>query len=214
MTRFVKVPEDVKLYAKKKRCIRYAFRIAIFLFLMTVFILTLTVNPEKTFENVKTKYRIIATVVMLLIPFIASGVPFCFRDRSYVGVVKKVKVDTVYKSDWALKNVRQGRDYNRVWLTVDIPTSKRHIKRMVSSAEAKYLRHLEVYHEDDVLCYIDGTNYAFRYPENDDERRICVVCGLTAREISDRCEICGHTYIKGTASEMKKTLHDFEYKNN
>lgn len=211
MERFITLPDDVKSYAKRRMTLRRTVHILVFIALMTVSVLTLTVNPEKTFENVQTKYRIIGTIVLLLIPFFVSGIPFSLRSRSYIGVVKNVKVDTVYRSDWALRNIRHGKDYNRVWLTVDIPTSKRHIKRMVSSAESKYLQHIDVFHEEDVLVFIDGTNHAFKFPEKDVERRICVVCGLTAREINERCEICGHTYIKGTAPEVKKRLYDYEY---
>ena len=209
MDKFVSIPDDVKRYARKKRYIRYGIRILAFLALMAFAIWQVFIVGDETFERVDLKGRIIGKTVILVAPFLIMGIPWKLRDRSYIGIVKT----PIVKTFWGhLGNTKeQNKDFNSLYLVIDTPFSKKDKKKRISTAESKYLQHLDVYRKGDVIYRLDGANYAFRFPTEDDGRRVCVICGLQGHEGWTACHVCGYNYIVGNESEVKKKLVEYEY---
>ena len=212
MDRFVSIPDDVKRYARKKRFIRYGIRILIFLALMYFAVWQVFIVGDETFERVKLLGRIIASAVILAAPFIITGFPWKLRDRSFIGIVKT----PIVKTFWGhLGNTKEhNKDFNSLYLIIDTPFSKKDMKKKISTAESKYLQHLDVYREGDVIYRLDGANYAFRFPTDEDGRRVCVICGLQGHEGWKTCNVCGYNYITGNALAMKHALIEYEHGKN
>ena len=211
MNQFVNIPPDVKKYALKKRIIKRIFRLLIFFALMAFAIWQVFVVGDETFERVKLIRRILGSAVILLAPFAITGIPWKLKDQSFIGIVKV----PVVKTFWGhLGNTKEhNKDFNSLYLVIDTPFSKKDKKKKISTAEAKYLQHLDVYNKGDVIFRLDGANYAFRFPTDEDGRRICVICGLQGHEGWKSCHVCGYNYITGNESEVKKKLVEYEYGN-
>ncbi len=209
MEKFVTIPPDVKKYALKKRNLRRFFRILIFLALMAFAVWQVFIVGHETFERVDLKGRIIGKTVILVAPFIIVGIPWKLRDRSFIGIVKTPIVKTFYGH---LNNLKEhNKAFNSLYLVIDTPFSKKDKKKRISTAESKYLQHLDVYRKGDVIYRLDGANYAFRFPTEEDGRRVCVICGLQGHEGWKSCRVCGYNYITGNESEVKKKLVEYEY---
>ncbi len=209
MDRFVSVPADVKRYARKKRFIRYGIRILVFLALMAFAVWQVFIVGGETFERVGPRGRIIGKTVIMVIPFVITGIPWRLKDQSFIGIVKTPIVKTFYGHVNNLKE--QDKAFNSLYLVIDTPFSKKDTKKRISTAESKYLQHLDVYREGDVIYRLDGANYAFRFPTEEDDRRVCVICGLQGHDGWKTCNVCGHNYISGNSVELKKILTEFEY---
>lgn len=209
MEKFVSVPDDVKRYARKKRFIRYGIRILCFLALMAFAVWQIFIVGDETFERVTPIRRIIASIVILAAPFLIMGIPWKLRDRSYIGIVKTPIVKTFYGSKTNLRE--SNKAFNSLYLVIDTPFSKKDKKKRISTAESKYLQHLDVYRKGDVIYRLDGANYAFRFPTDEDGRRVCVICGLQGHEGWKSCKVCGYNYITGNEIEVKKKLIEYEY---
>ncbi len=209
MERFVSIPDDVKKYARKKRFIRYGIRILAFLALMAFAVWQVFIVGDETFERVKPLGRIIASIVILAAPFLIMGIPWKLRDRSYIGIVKTPIVKTFWGHPGNTKE--HNKDFNSLYLVIDTPFSKKDTMKKISTAEAKYLQHLDVYNKGDVIFRLDGANYAFRFPTEEDGRRVCVICGLQGHEGWKTCNVCGYNYITGNEAELKRKLIEYEY---
>ena len=209
MDRFVTIPDDVRRYARRKRFIRYGIRILVFLALMAFAVWQIFIVGDETFERVTLIRRIIASIVILAAPFIIMGIPWKLHDRSYIGIVKT----PIVKTFWGhLGNTKENnKDFNSLYLVIDTPFSKKDKKKKISTAEAKYLQHLDVYNKGDVIFRLDGANYAFRFPTEEDGRRVCVICGLQGHEGWKCCNVCGYNYITGNEKEVKNKLIEYEY---
>lgn len=208
MKRFVSIPDDVRKYALKKRIIKRSIRVLIFLALMAFAIWQVFVVGDKTFERVELLGRIIGKTVILVAPFIITGIPWKLRDRSFIGIVKT----PIVKTFWGhLGNTKEhNKDFNSLYLVIDTPFSDKDMKKKISTAESKYLQHLDVYREGDVIYRLDGANYAFRFPTDEDGRRVCVICGLQGHEGWKSCRVCGYNYIEGNLPEVKRALIEYE----
>ena len=209
--RFVTIPPDVKKYALKKRNIRRFFRILVFLALMAFAVWQVFIVGDETFERVTLIRRIIGSAVILVAPFIIMGIPWKLKDRSYIGIVKV----PIVKTFWGhLGNTKEhNKDFNSLYLVIDTPFDKKDMKKKISTAESKYLQHLDVYRKGDVIYRLDGANYAFRFPTEEDGRRVCVICGLQGHEGWKSCNVCGYNYITGNEAELKAKLIEYEYGN-
>jgi hypothetical protein len=206
---FISIPPDVKKYARRKRNIRRFFRILIFLALISFSIWQVFIVGDETFERVALLGRILASAVILLAPFIIVGIPWKLRDRSFIGIVKTPIVKTFYGD---LHNTKEhNKAFNSLYLTIDTPFSKKDITKKISTAESKYLQHLDAYRKGDVIYRLDGANYAFRFPTEEDGRRVCVICGLQGHAGWKTCNVCGFNYITGNEIELKKKLVEYEY---
>ncbi len=212
MDKFVSVPVDVKKYARRKRFIRYGIRILIFLALMAFAVWHVFIDDGETFERVEPWGRIIGKTVIMVAPFIITGIPWKLRDRSFIGIVKTPIVKTFYGHVNNLKE--QDKAFNSLYLVIDTPFSKKDTKKRISTAESKYLQHLDVYRAGDVIYRLDGANYAFRFPTEEDGRRVCVICGLQGHDGWKTCNVCGYDYISGNSVELKTSLTEFEYRKN
>ncbi len=209
MEKFVTIPPDVKKYALRKRNIRRFFRILIFLALMAFAVWQVFIVGDETFERVTPIRRILGSAVILVAPFIIMGIPWKLRDRSFIGIVKTPIVKTFYGH---LNNLKEhNKAFNSLYLVIDTPFSKKDTKKRISTAESKYLQHLDVYRKGDVIYRLDGANYAFRFPTEEDGRRVCVICGLQGHEGWKSCKVCGYSYITGNEAEVKKKLVEYEY---
>ena len=209
MNRFVTIPDDVRKYARRKRFIRYVIRILVFLALMAFAVWQVFIVGDRTFERVEPLGRIIASIVILIAPFLIMGIPWKLRDRSYIGIVKTPIVKTFYGHQNNLKE--HNKAFNSLYLVIDTPFSKKDKRKKISTAESKYLQHLDVYRKGDVIYRLDGANYAFRFPTDEDDRRVCVICGLQGHEGWKSCNVCGYNYITGNEIEVKNKLIEYEY---
>ncbi len=211
MDKFVSIPDDVKKYVRKKRFIRYGVRILVFLALMAFVVWQVFIVGHETFERVDIKGRIVCKTVILIAPFIITGMPWKLRDRSFIGIVKTPIVKTFYGH---LNNLKEhNKAFNSLYLVIDTPFSKKDKKKRISTAESKYLQHLDVYRKGNVIYRLDGANCAFRFPTEEDGRRVCVICGLQGHEGWKSCNVCGYNYITGNEIEVKNKLIEYEYGN-
>ena len=152
---------------------------------------------EPIFQTNNLAFRIVCYVIVLLVPFLATGIPLELIDRTFYGTIKKVMVTTTAEHD-ALSRPQRAHVYtskNTIRLTVEAPDGKL-IRKTVHSGRAEKQEFLDTYHEGDTVLHVYGTHTTVVLPKPSDTTVTCAVCGNSNSVTDDTCRECGHTLIK------------------
>ena len=135
-------------------------------------------------------------VVVMILPFVLTGVPHKLVDRTYHGIVTKVDVVTTFDNKSSVKPTREGiYTKNIIFLTVLLDNGKT-VRKKVYEGGTKTGQHLSTYNEGDTVFHLYGTNITIVLPDNTDTNVQCAVCGASNEKNIDKCRICEHTLIK------------------
>lgn len=186
----LRLPRDLRGHVCRAVC----KKLAPCVLLLIVFGLVIFFLGDRIFALVPPAVRVGTYVVVMLIPFAVTRVPFCLFDRTFTGTVKHVKVQNEYV---AIKGLAGSPRYNSrtlatfVYLTVELPDGKeKHFKAAQGGG------YMEEYKPGDTVFHLYGAKHTLVLPEMAGDHVECPVCGDDNRAELDRCHSCGHTLIK------------------
>lgn len=204
------IPSDVLAYAKKRQLRRRLICLMVFAALLLLGVLTLVLYWD-VFVTAEKQNLVLLGLLYLFALVMISNFPMALRDRSYIGEIVKVTVSTVPVGQDPLEmkrdNSLMGRKFeNHVVITVKLFGRKKEVLRQVATNSDKHYAKVDEFQEGDVVLYLDGTHHAFLFPKKNNDRRICVLCGLTNLTGETRCRHCGHTLVNATADDVLKNI--------
>ena len=186
----LRLPRDLRGHVCRAVC----KKLAPCVLLLIVFGLVIFFLGDRIFALVPPAVRIGTYIVVMLIPFAVTRVPFCLFDHTFTGTVKKVKVQNEYV---AVKGLAGSPRYNSrtlatfVYLTVELPDGmEKHYKAAQGGG------FMEEYKPGQTVFHLYGAKHTLVLPEKSGDHVECPVCGDDNRAELDRCHSCGHTLIK------------------
>ena len=186
-----KLPKDLTLFSIKtalKRvvpCVLMLIAFAVALIFWGDVILPIQKEPVKT----------ILYVIVMLVPFAVTGVPYKILDRTYSGTVQKVEITTTVDNAYHSKPTRESLYYkNTVYLHV-MQENGVVIRQKVSEKDARAAQNLEAYKVGDKVFHLYGSTQTIVLPEEKDELVQCAICGEANYKNESHCKLCNHTLI-------------------
>lgn len=156
---------------------------------------------EKSFKMVDLGVRVLIYVVLIIVPFVVTGVPLKLIDRSWKGEIVAINVNMGLVRSVNGRGVRDG-SYLVLKIKRDDGKIIDHTLNVFTYANAmKSNRARSEFAEDD---YAVGDKVYHYYGIkrlliiHKDKSRECVICGANNPEHNDRCFNCGHSIIKKT----------------
>lgn len=191
------LPKDLQIYCRN----RILKRVIPCIILISVFATILALWGNVIFNTDNKAFQISCYIVVMLVPFVATGVPHKLIDSTYYGTVKKVDIVTTTDNDSSVKPTRE-RLYlkNTIYLSIEQPDGKL-IYKKAYSGKANLQQNINAYSEGDLVFHLYGTNIVVVLPDSNDDTVVCSICGDNNTVDNDICRGCGHSVIKSIDKE-------------
>ena len=198
----VDLPNDIVkcVYKKIARCV------ITFMILESVAIITGVLSWQALDAKMGAFLHICILILLIIVPFFASGFPFKLIDRSWTGIVE----DICIKEKTGTYTVGAGEVFpyskNVIYLKVRKDNGKekyiaakefgiRHHKGFAVPNEGDVTKHLDDYSEGDKVYHFYGLKHYYIVRKKS-EMMECVVCGASNKKEREDCLSCGHSLIK------------------
>ena len=184
------LPAELKRYQRNQ----ILKRLAVCLGLETVAVVLLILFGDRIgFEGFAGAEPIVK-VVILLIPFIITRVPFSLFGRSYYGTIVKVDVETTLKKEFA------GRGsiltINTMYLRIEKDDGGGAIEKIYEEV-ANDRCDFDYYRAGDRVFKLARSKYVIVLPHGTDTRPLCcAVCGSSNKHEDTVCHRCGLPLVK------------------
>ena len=186
------LPNDLKEYCKRK----VLSRVIPCLVWVLLFAGILILWGDVIFGVDRIALRISICVIVMILPFLLTGIPFLIFDRTYYGRVKRVLVETTVDNESSVKPTLEHLYWkNTIHLEMELPNGKTVLKK-VYSGNAKLQQRLNDYAEGDKVFHLYGSRQVIRLPKQNDTMVDCAVCACSNSIEQSRCRNCGHSLIK------------------
>ena len=188
----INIPEDVKKY-QRNVILKRVIPCCVLLILLgsMIYFFEKTIHPIENHSFYVSFY-----IIIMLLPFAITGVPFKLFDKTYYGVIEKVDIVTAVDNSSSVKPTREHLyEKNTIYLTIITESGKRLYKKAYSG-NAKFQQYLEQYKESDTVYHLYGTNNVIVLPKSSESHIQCAVCGDSNDTNNTVCRNCGHTLIK------------------
>ncbi len=200
------LPKDIQNYVKKK----IISRIIVFL-LLQIACIFLIVSGFNLLDNLGIVWKVFIVVSVIFIPFCVSGVPFKLIDRSWMGKILSVSVETVVDATSQFGYRPRLYRKNKIVLKIEREDKKICEERVGIYPTAEETHGLGYFSKsktsgdinDDVVYYKPGAFvYHFYGLQNvvvfkeNCNRVDCVICSTVNPILRDDCFCCGHSLIK------------------
>ena len=186
------LPKDLKAYCKK----RVLMRVLPCILMFVAFGLILLEWGTVIFATQNKIYRISCYVVVMILPFVLTGVPHKLFDSTYYGTVKKVDIVTTMDNASSVKPTREHLYLkNTIYLEIETPDGTL-IYKKAYSGKARLQQNINTYNEGDLVFHLYGTNVTIVLPDSADTSVQCSVCGTSNNINDDKCRDCGHSLVK------------------
>ena len=186
-----KLPKDLTLFSIKTAL----KRIVPCVLMLIAFAVALTLWGDVILPIEKEPVKSILYVVVMLVPFAVTGVPYKMLDRTYRGTVQKVEITTTVDNAYHSKPTRESLYYkNTVFLHI-MQENGVVIRQKASEKNAKAAENLEAYKVGDKVFHLYGSPQTIVLPEEKDQLVQCVICGEANYKNECHCKLCGHTLI-------------------
>lgn len=203
-------PKDLQKHIKT-----YIFKkIALFSLMEAALIAVLILWGDTLFGSSTGVVLYVLWVLLLLVPFFVTKIPFSLLDKTYFGVIEQVQVKTSIENERPFKPTLEGH-YTAVTVSLVVKeeeSDKRHTVKVrrkgsatdkngmfdtyavegesfVKTAENAYKVGAKVFH-------LYGTKHIVVLPDDKAQSVCCAVCGESNSVKEDVCRKCGHTLIK------------------
>ena len=188
----MKLPKDLKSFCRK----RFLVRVISCVILIALFAGILFLWGKRIINTENTIFRISCYVLIMVVPFVITGVPHKLIDRTYFGTVRKVDIITTADNDIAGKpTVENLYLKNSIYLDI-VLTNGKSIYKKAYSGRARHQQNLNAFHKDDFVFHLYGTKNVVVIPHTNDTTVMCAVCGTSNTINNETCRSCGHTLIK------------------
>ena len=200
----IKLPPDLEeftLKAKQKNNIRIALCALLFI----VIACFLCINAAAIFRPENRLMRIFISLILLSVPFIVTGVPHKTSDKTYVGRVESIYVETTTGSNITGRYHNKSYNFgsrkvcNIICLEIVTPDGKR-AKKKVYTAPANRNQAFNIYQIGDTVFHLYGTESVVVLPQKKHTHFECAVCEDVNDVKNTVCRACGHTLIKSEDS--------------
>ena len=186
------LPKDLQIYCRN----RILKRVIPCIILISVFATILALWGNVIFNTDNKVFQASCYIVVMLIPFVITGVPHKLIDSSYYGTVKKVDIVTTTDNDSSFKPTREHLYLkNTIYLSIEQPDGKL-IYKKAYSGKARLQQNINTYNEGDLVFHLYGTNTVVVLPDSNDSTVHCVVCGFSNNIEDDKCRDCGYSLVK------------------
>ena len=186
------LPKDLQIYCRN----RILKRVIPCIILISVFATILALWGNVIFNTDNKAFQTSCYVVVMLIPFIITGVPHKLIDSTYYGTVKKIDIVTTTDNDSSVKPTREHLCLkNTIYLSIERSDGKL-IYKKVYSGKARLQQSINTYNEGDLVFHLYGTNTVVVLPDSKDGTVVCPICGDSNIIDNDTCRSCGHSLIK------------------
>ena len=186
------LPKDLQAYCRK----RILKRVIPCIILISILSIILALFGRIIFNTDNTAFRVSCYIVVMLIPFIITGVPHKLIDSTYYGTVRKVDIVTAADNDSPVKPTREHLYLkNTVYLTIEQPNGKL-IYKKAYSINARLQQSINTYNAGDAVFHLYGTETVVVLPDANDGYVHCSVCGSSNSIENDKCRNCNHSLIK------------------
>lgn len=185
----LRLPRDLRGHVRRA----VVKKLAPCVLLLIVFGLVIFFLGDRIFALVPPAVRIGTYIVVMLIPFAITRVPFCLFDRTFVAKVKRVHVQNEYVAIKGLEgsNLSISRTLATfVYLTLELPDGK---EKRIKAVQSGFI---EEYKPGDTVFHLYGAKHTVILPEAAGDHVECPVCGDDNRAELGECHSCGHTLIK------------------
>lgn len=187
-----KISTELKKHTRNtvlKRIVPCVILLIAFIVLLLLFGSTICNTDNKVFQ-------VSFYVVVMLVPFVVTGVPFKLIDKTYEGIVESVNIKTTVDSGSSVKPSReQLYKKNTIYLTVKLPNGKVCTKK-VYEGKADLNQHLETYKKGDRVFHLYGSKYTVVLPKANDIEVQCAICGERNKIEDDICRSCNNSLYK------------------
>lgn len=184
--------KDLQKYCRK----RILKRVIPCIILISVFATILVLWGNIIFSTDNKAFQISCYIVIMLIPFVITGVPHKLIDSTYYGTVKKVDIVTTTDNDSSVKPTREHLCLkNTIYLSIERSDGKL-IYKKAYSGKARLQQNINTYNEGDLVFHLYGTNTVVVLPDANDISVHCSVCGSSNNIENDKCRDCGHSLVK------------------
>lgn len=196
-TRTYGLPEDVRLFARN----RAAKKLLLFAGIVIFCAVMLFYYREDIFPFWLSWRRGILFTVLTVVPFVATGVPFCFTDSNWRGTVVDVEYFTesrigaggsVRYAPGRQATARRGIN-TRYTVAVTARRDDGSLKRVKVNT---FGGALSEYKTGDTVIHFKGIDNLLIISQKDDGFLNCIVCGCNNPKSRDNCFGCGHTLLK------------------
>lgn len=185
----IQIPKDWKKFARTS----FLKRIIPCFVLLVVLAVALIIWGNSVFQTSNKAFQITCYVVVLLLPFVFTGVPFRLIDKTYCGQIERVDIKTTVDSASSVKPSRECLyEKNTIYLTVKTSNGKLVYQKTYEGVSGLQ-QHLATYQVGDVVFHLYGTKRTVVIPKEDDMQVQCVVCGTLNDKKDKTCGCCGHT---------------------
>lgn len=186
------LPKDLKAYGRKK----ILQRVLPCALMFVSFGLILLEWGTVIFATRNKIFLISCYVVVMILPFVLTGVPHKLIDKTYYGIVKKVDIVTTIDNGSSVKPTREHLYLkNTIYLKIETSNGEL-IYKKAYSGKAKLLQNIHTYNEGDKVFHLYGTNVTIVLPGSADISVQCTVCGTSNNINDDKCRDCGHSLVK------------------
>ena len=135
-------------------------------------------------------------LLVVLVPFAITGVPFKLIDRSYCGRVEKVEIKTTYDNKTPLKPTLENTyTKNTIYLSIRCSDGNL-IRKKAYEGPAKLQQHLDTYQVGDFVFHLYGSKYTVVLPNKKQSHVQCLICGCANDKTEDTCRNCGGLLLK------------------
>ena len=186
-----KLPKDLTLFSIKTAL----KRVAPCVLMLILFSVALTFWGDVILPIQKEPVKTILYVMVMLVPFAVTGVPYKMLDRTYSGTVQKVEITTTVDNAYHSKPTRESLYYkNTVYLHV-MQEDGVVIRQKVSEKDARAAQNLEAYKVGDKVFHLYGSTQTIVLPEEKDSLVQCAICGEANYKNECHCKLCNHTLV-------------------
>ncbi len=188
---------------KRARIKFFVLKLLPFVVLTIIDFLILCFFGERMFQALNEPARLAFYIMFALIPFIATGFPFCMIDRTYVGITEKVELKSVV-AHRTIMPVREGMYMKHtIYLNVRLENGKIiRRKAFVSRPDAEGV--IPDFRQGDRVFHLYGSKYVVKFPEKTDQLVICAVCGSSSEKHIEYCRNCGSLLVDREEELYKK----------
>lgn len=190
----IKLPKDLKRNIIRKICLRF-LALAVML-AASVFVIFRYGDALSTGEDHHFWFGIAFKGVMLLIPFVVSGVPLKLFDTTFSGKIMSVKIKDVLDT-MSKTTINPSQLYYRPDATLLIDTTDGRVEfRKISGGKKHPEIPIDLYAKGKDVFHLYGSHLTVVMPGKDDLKCQCAVCGYWNDVENERCAVCSHTLIK------------------
>lgn len=181
------LPKDIKQHIWKRIAIRLLILLALLAVAITVCYFTRDVRALNDVNY------ILLCVLILIVPFWVTKVPFVFFDSTWCAELLEIRVTTEIRSESVAARVGRLYYVDACYMTLRLDSGKIVKRKMLEERIHTRGGRADLYKAGDIVLHVYGCKHLQILSRHPQEQVICVICGTAQPENDEFCSRCGHT---------------------